>query len=275
MMRAAVADGGLHEDRKDLALELRQLLSTARSWPLPFAGSYVAFHGVFGNRLVIDVDPRQVTHQFPPNRVIAGQNVAAADYFLGRGPWAPMLEPLDKSVIHREVAELLAHGGRYRGTAGYAALVRRLEAGRPAIRNLQDLDSIARIDGYFEDLHRLIVSIRDNGYRRRPDYDGLESASDAAKASSPVRPVLVELMESEIGIGVDADGSLVRVGPGNHRMAIARQLGLARVPVELRLFHAAWVRRQMAQGKGPLQSITAGVRRIGAKQQRNISGDHP
>ena len=111
--------------------------------------------------------------------------------------------------------------------------------------------------------------------RRRPDYDGLESASDAAKASSPVRPVLVELMESEIGIGVDADGSLVRVGPGNHRMAIARQLGLARVPVELRLFHAAWVRRQMAQGKGPLQSITAGVRRIGAKQQRNISGDHP
>jgi hypothetical protein len=271
----APAETERQTERRELAQRLAELMSSAPSWPLPFAGDRLQFQAFFGDRLVVDIDPRQVTHQFPPSRTIGGQNVSAGDFVLGRGAWKPLLEPLDRSIIHREVADVLAHGEAYRETAGYAALVARMEAGDPGIRNLQSLDTIARIDCYFEDLVRLIASIRSGGYRRRPAYNGLHSAEEAAKASTPVRPVVVELMESEIGMAVDNDGGLVRVGAGNHRMAIARQLGLARVPVEFRLFHVAWVRRQMAAcGKGPLGSIIAGVNAIGRNEQRSISGDH-
>lgn len=233
MTEYALAEGEWRTARDELANGLRDLLASASSWALPFAGDYLQFHAYFGDQLVIDIDPRQVIHQFPPNRRIYGQKVAASNFVLGRGSWLPLFEALDNSVIHGEVAELLALDGDYRKTAGHAALVERLGTDKPPIRNLQTLDSIEQIGCYFEDVNRLIASIRDNGFRRRPHYDGLESVAEAAKASSPARPVLVELMESEIGVAVDADGSLVRVGPGNHRMAIARQLGCARVPVEL------------------------------------------
>lgn len=260
-------------DRRVLAHSLRTLLAHPDRWPLPFAGDYLAFQHVFGNRLVVEIDPRPVTHQLPPHRQIGGQTVRAADFVLGRGRWLPLLEPLDRSVIHREVADLLACGGNYRETPAHAALMARLKAGDPGVRNLQRLDTSERIDAYFEDLQRLIASIRDTGYRRRPAYDGIDSAEQAMAATSPVRPVLVELTESEIGMAVDADGRLVRVGPGNHRMAIARQLGLLRIPVEFRLFHVAWIRRHMAQGQGLLQVIVTGVRAIAAQQPNASSGE--
>lgn len=271
-MQQAQALGEMEEERKSLAHGLRALMANPASWPLPFAGDYLAFHAVFGDKLVIDIAPGQVTHQFPPHRQIGGEVVKAADYVLGRGSWQPLLERLDRSVIHREVADLLASGGDYRSTPGHAALVQRLADGKPGIRNLQPLDSLERIDCYFDDLNRLIASIRTDGYRRRPRYDGLDSVA-AEAACSLVRPIVAELTESEIGMAVDADGQLIRVGPGNHRMAIARQLGLDLVPVECRLFHVAWVRRHMEQGRAPLQAIANGVRRIAQTQQKTSPGD--
>ena len=273
MLEAMPAEEHKGAERKALAGSLRALLAEPASWPLPLAGDYLAFHHFFGEQLVIDVDPRPVTHQFPPHRKIGGEVMKAADHVLGRGPWQPLLEPLERSVINREVADMLACGGDFRATAAHAALMDRLKAGRPGIRNLQKLDTPELIDSYFEDLLRLIASIRDAGYRRRPSYGGIDGAERAVAATSPVRPLIAELTESEIGMGVDADGRLVRVGPGNHRMAIARQLGLARVPVELRLFHVTWLRRRMERGHGPLQAIAAGVRTIARKQQNALSGE--
>lgn len=246
-----------------LARELKALLAAPQG-DLPFSGSYLSFHEFFGDRLVVEIDPGSVTHQFPPNRMIGGRNVSIADYVLGRGSWDGFLEPLDRSVIHREVADVLASGDAFRDTESHAALRERLERGNPAIRNMLPLDSAEKIDRYFEDMLALVASIRSKGYRRRPRYNGVDSAEAAMAATTPLRPLLVELTESEIGMAVDAGGRLVRVGPGNHRMAIARQLGLARVPVEMRLFHVAWVRRAMESAPGPLHAIGQGVRALSA-----------
>jgi hypothetical protein len=71
------------------------------------------------------------------------------------------------------------------------------------------------------------------------------------------------MTESEIGLAVGADGALFRIGPGHHRMSIARRLGLARVPAELRLFHVKWLRQIMREdGLGPLAALRHGIARL-------------
>ena len=70
-------------------------------------------------------------------------------------------------------------------------------------------------------------------------------------------------METEVGMAVDADGGLVRVGPGNHRFAIAHQLGLRRIPVELRLFHVRWLREAFrSHGQHAPAAIIAAAGRL-------------
>jgi hypothetical protein len=202
--------------------------------------------------------------------VIRGQTVRFSDHFLGRGDWKLHLEKLERSSVYLEIADLLVSGPAFRDTPAYAELRGRMAEGRPAHRNLLPLDTVEKLDLYFEEVLELVRSIRDEGYRRRSPYAGVDSIADAALRASSIRPVLIELTESEIGVAVGPQGSLHRLGPGTHRFAIARQLGLKRVAVELRLFHIQWIRQAMAQsGLGPLRAIIAGAQDIRTDHARD------
>jgi hypothetical protein len=264
---AGVTPAGGPAGQSAFGRELERLLADAPLMSVPFFGDYQALHEVLGDRLVVEVDPRAIQYQLPPSLPYGGKHIKVAEHFLGRGLWKAFREPLEKTVIDREVADLLASGGRFRDTLVHAMLLKRLQQGRPMHRNLQPIDSEAKLDRYFDDLWTLITSIRDQGYRRRPRYAGVTSAGEAARHSSPVRSVLVELTESEVGVAVGRDGRLYRAGPGHHRMAIARHLGLTRIPVELRLFHVKWLRPQLKTSSDPVTAIIHAAQQIAIPKQ--------
>jgi len=51
---------------------------------------------------------------------------------------------------------------------------------------------------------------------------------------------LLSLRDTEIGVGIDQDGTIVHVGNGQHRLSIAKLLELAQVPVQVRVRHIDW-----------------------------------
>lgn len=53
---------------------------------------------------------------------------------------------------------------------------------------------------------------------------------------------LFSLRDTEIGVGIDRDGTIVHVGGGQHRLSIAKLLEIERVPVHVRVRHAEWQR---------------------------------
>lgn len=249
--------------RVELMRRIKELLRQAPTAPVPFFGDAQEFRDFAGDRLVIEIDPGQVADQFPVQKVINGKPIGFANHLMGRAGWKPHLERLERSTVYREIADLLAHDHDYRATPIYAELKTRVENGKPPVRNLVPLDSIAKLDLYFDKVVELTRSIASSGYKRRPRYKGMESAEEASRFSSGIRPVAVELTESEIGVAVGADGSLHRIGPGTHRLATARLLNLPRVPVEVRLFHVQWLRRVIAGQKRPMQAIFSAIADLG------------
>lgn len=51
---------------------------------------------------------------------------------------------------------------------------------------------------------------------------------------------LLSLRDTEIGVGIDWDGTIVHIGKGRHRLSIAKLLELEQVPVQVRVRHTDW-----------------------------------
>ncbi|WP_373504868.1 hypothetical protein [Aestuariivirga sp.] len=254
-------DDGAAADPSAFATFAR-LIRSAPDQDRPFFGDGHEFRGLLGGSLVIHADPRLVQEQFPPAAKINGETLRFDDCAIGRGKWQPHLRPVQGSALYREVGDVLAGGG-IRNRQSFADLMRKAENGKPAIRYLLALDSEHKIERYFDEVFSLVESIRTNGYRTRARREPEEAGLAAAERATDARSQLVEMMETEVGMAVDADGALVRVGPGNHRFAIAHQLGLPRIPVELRLFHARWLREAFrSHGQHAPAAVIAAASRL-------------
>jgi hypothetical protein len=171
---------------------------------------------------------------------VGGRSLHASDYFIGGGDWSVFLRSIEKSAIMQEAIELIEKDMAWSKTEVYRAMLQAIERGAPLRRQQMLLDSEEAIARYFQRFHRLAESIRTRGMLRPADVD---------------RPA-ENLGEREIGIALDCDGSLVKLPGGQHRVAIARAIGLPRIPVEVRLIHAGLVsERSREKGKRPLEAV--------------------
>lgn len=105
--------------------------------------------------------------------------------------------------------------------------------------------SVADLAAHFERLDRLIQSIRTHGFRRSHEIalDGEDKGVDADPRYG-----------AEIVVNVGRDGSYL-FQDGRHRLAIAKLLGVPRVPVKVLVRHPQWVEfrqfvRSLAAGGG-------------------------
>lgn len=256
---------------QQMAQPLLQALRLAPASADPFFGSHLDVAEAVGDRLTVWLDPARVAKQLDSNIKVPGGVLAVGTCCLGKGDWSKWLRPIETTLVDREVREVLAADLDYRATDCYRRFFREIEEKRPTTRNMIALDTPERVEAYFTDLVRLIESIRAQGVIRRPPRS-FEHSEALMPSLSAARPLAVEMIESEIGIAVGATGELFRIGPGHHRMSIARQTGLIRVPAELRLFHVKWVREQMRLYKaGPLRSVRLGLASLGVEPVRRVS----
>jgi hypothetical protein len=177
--------------------------------------------------------------------------------FLDAGDWSGALMDVVQDHVWEEIHELVAADYDWRATRAYRRAKKAAQRGEPHVRSGRPLATPAELAAYFRRNVDLVRSVQRHGL---VDLNGPRLAF-GRPAHGRARLFTQEWSERNVGVAVDADGALVRLGPGRHRWAAACALGLETAPVEVRLVHAAWLRRAVeATGLRPDQALLEGLR---------------
>jgi hypothetical protein len=176
--------------------------------------------------LIVDVDPRRVALELPSAVLLDGEPHLFGRELVDAADWSACLAPVSTTRHYREMRKLVLHGANFRELRFYRRMADSIAAGRPIRRNRLEIGSATALANYFDRYLTLIADIRDHGYR--PADRSAPSGREAALAIGP-------------------DGALLRCLRGHHRFAIAATLGLASIPIEIRLIHFRWLDRRAAQ----------------------------
>lgn len=212
-------------------------------------------HFFFGEDLLLSIETRAIEKRLP-DRVFDGTRVHwIGAHFLDGGDWDPITVAVTASSSHREIVELCETRQDFRAGKRYRNYARKIAAGTTLGRNRIALDTIEKLDGYFAYYLALVEDIERNGMMARSDL-GLRGQT--GRRHRWTRTFWQDLAERDIGVAIDADGRLVRHTNGKHRMAAAIALGIERIPVEIRLVHAGWLKRRSDQlGLPPAEALLA------------------
>jgi hypothetical protein len=215
-----------------------------------------------GQRLVIDVDPTMIRYRLRHRMTVSNAPVNLHDKFLGAGDWADLLQPIADSSTHREVSEIVAMDMDYRRTQAYRVAVERAGGDNPVERNFVALKTPELVESYYRLTTDLCRSIEKHGVGRRSEYRGAVNLFKNPRVRLP----WVELMESDVGVAVGPNGELYRFASGKHRTAAAQSMRLPSIPVEVRMVHETWLRRQMTDARMPVvNALIEGVRSLARK----------
>jgi hypothetical protein len=188
-----------------------------------------------GERARIAVDPRQVQGKIG-SRTMAGLK----GRFLV--PKLAFLEvrPIQELPTYRDIEDYAAHGDDYRATRLFRWLKQSAEEGMPVNARGVVCDTEERMLDYYFTYLDLFRSLQQRGYA----YRG----------------------EDEICFGVTANGRIVHMRRGTHRLAAAHFLGLPFVTGCVTHADPAWVTAAQVQRRGgPLAAIALSLRAFQAQ----------
>jgi hypothetical protein len=218
---------------------------------LPAAQAH--FH--FSDALLLSINPKIVTMRFHDHFTERGRVRWIGSHFLDGGDWRPIITPMKYSSSHKEVIELCRLRQNFRDGQRYQRYAGKINEGQTLWRNRIALDTIDKLDSYYEYYLALIADIEKNGLL---PHAALGLRDQTGHRHRWTRTFWQDLAERDIGVAIDADGSLVRHTNGKHRMATALALGLKSIPVEIRLVHARWLARQCKRlGLPPAEALFA------------------
>jgi hypothetical protein len=161
-------------------------------------------------------------------------------WFLAAARWKDLVHPAHPSSVMREAVHLKKADLDYRETASYRRYLQLIEQGAVITRNHVPLDSRERLDDYFERFARLYRSIQRHGVLRARDVRISDAAMPGSTAPGRTSP---QGKDADIGIAIGPRGQIAVLPGAKHRLSVATVLRLRKVPVEVRLVHADWLRR--------------------------------
>jgi hypothetical protein len=193
--------------------------------------------GELGSAARIAIDPRQVLGKIGM-RTMNGLKRRFLVPQLGSRQFRPIAE----LPTYRDVEDFAAHGDDYRATRLYRWLKQSAEEGMPVTARGVVCDTEQRMLDYYATYLDLFRSLQQRGYA----YRG----------------------KDEICFGVTADGGIVHMRRGTHRLASAHFLKLPFVTGLVTHVDPAWVDMAMRRnGGGPLAAIALSLRPFQAAAQ--------
>ena len=136
-----------------------------------------------------------------------------------RGQWHRRTEPFDQHPIYALLEHLL---DEERSRSEHVEALHRYYRARGKTED-QAEEKIARsLDKYLERYRGLARNMAENGY-------------------------VAGLGKDEIGVAIGPDGEFIKVANGNHRLAVARLVGIPQVVGEIQFVHRDWLRHQPSQ----------------------------
>ena len=153
------------------------------------------------------------------------------------GKWDALSHRVVDMRVYRAIDARIRKGASWQSSDDYHAALAEIESGR----NLWDCSDRSEFDKHCGRIDRLIESISNDGYR-----DSKALGNEFRMDSS--------LGQNEILINIGSDGFPL-FQDGRHRLAIARVLGIKKVPVQVLVRHARWqafreLMHRMARGVG-------------------------
>ncbi len=150
-----------------------------------------------------------------------------SDYFTIDGEWERCKKDINNMYPYIEAVELIKNDWKHRDTLAYKKYTKELQDGTPRRRQQILLDSIEKIDTYFLRYKSLYNSI---------SKQGLLSNLEASKLN-------LTYQDREIGVAIDKDTTLVKLPGAQHRLALAKAMGIKKVPVEIRMIHLDLIKK--------------------------------
>ncbi|AWN40746.1 hypothetical protein [Methylobacterium durans] len=214
----------------------------------------------FARELMVDIDPKRLEHQLIDVVSTGSAALRLSHWFLDKGDWSRALFPLKASLKVAEIDAVFDYEGRLDEAPIFRDLLDRAAQGRPEERNGVPLTNPAAIQAYLEHYVALRRSIEEHGFWRRSE---ITAETTSRFSGTAVRRTKDERNEREVGIAIGADGTVARIVGGNHRTAIAQRLGLSRIPAQVRLVHAEWLRGWIARTcLSPARALAHGLQHL-------------
>jgi hypothetical protein len=196
-----------------------------------------AIRAELGPAARIAVDPRQVLGKLGMRTVNGFKR-----RFLVPRLGTLQFRPIAELPTYRDVEDFAAHGDDYRATRLYRWLKQSADEGRPVNARGTVCDTEQRMLDYYFTYLDLFRSLQQRGYA----YRG----------------------EDEICFGVTAEGGIVHMRRGTHRLASAHFLNLPFVTGVVTHADPAWVDRAVRRnGGGPIAAIALSLRPFQAQAQ--------
>lgn len=187
-----------------------------------------------GERARITVDPRAVLGKMPADMMSEVKH-----RFLVPGLGSSGLTALLDLNTYRDVEDFAQFGDDYAASRLFQWLQRAAAAGEPINARGIVCDTEPKMLDYYRTYLTLFRSLQRDGYR----YSGPD----------------------EICFGIAADGSVVHMRHGTHRLVSAHFLGLPSVTGYVTHADPDWVAACRRKSRtGPVQAIAAGLRELGA-----------
>jgi hypothetical protein len=153
---------------------------------------------LFGDRLKVTVDPRRVAR-----KIDADSAAGVRGAFLVTGLDSLPSTPVSALYTYRDMEDIARYGADWRSTRLGQWLLSCLAAGRPPFVRGALITNETEIEAYYRGYLTMFESMRENGYR----YDGAD----------------------HMCFGIGAEGGIVLIRRGTHRIAAAHILGLKQV----------------------------------------------
>lgn len=162
----------------------------------------------------IYVDPNSIQYYYsgPPRgwgRVVGGE-------------WDLDRQPLSEHAVFSSIKDHFVHGTEWKNTDLWD-------------RYLQQGLSREEISSNLNQIESLYESIKTNGYKSQQELLRINTEDTHRRNNDAIHPVL-----NEVAVNIFRDGELGKKYSGNHRLAIARALGIDQIPVLVRTRHRKW-----------------------------------
>lgn len=169
---------------------------------------------IFGSALAISVAPNRIDSKLP-HRARGSRSRRFLTPLAEMGARLPLAE----TDTGRAMRDLWIHREDPRRSEIHRYLSAGAASGRPSRKGDVTLDTAAKIDRYCGDYIAMVEDMRLNGYRP-------------------------ELAADNILVAIAADGALVHLRHGNHRLVLSQIAGLPHIPVDVRHIDPAYLARQ-------------------------------
>ena len=176
-------------------------------------------------------------------------------YFVMRGDWdiigkTPIEQYIRSYPNCRAVLQMFEQGVHYRQTEQYRDMIEAIEQGLYNHWRARGCRNVADVERYFVALNETWVNIEHEGYKSQREL-GEEDAGD------------------EIGVYIDRYGEFHKqMGPGHHRLVMARLLRIPQVPVVISGVHYDWAKRCVERFGGDLISaVNRGIAELACAER--------